>query len=230
MATFADMMSLLLTFFVLLLSFANMDVQYFQLALGSVKHALGVKSKNPGQMEALTTKPIEMEHESSESQGTMGDQQAIVTIEAIIQREDMQDKIKIEVKDNNIVLNIYELFSPGSAELDPRKFDELGVIVDIVNLFDQPVAVEAHTDDRPIKTPRFSSNWELSSVRAGTVTRFLAESGVAEQRLSSSGLAHLRPIAPNDTRKGRAKNRRVSIVMAKKREVEGQMTDTDAWD
>ena len=229
MATFADMMSLLLTFFVLLLSFANMDVQYFQLALGSVKHALGVKSLRPGHMEVRHTSPIEWEKEVSSSKGSVGDQQSILKIEAFIQRRKLSKNIKVKVTENNIILKVYGLFAPGSADLDPRRLEELNTIVDVCNLFDQPVTVEAHTDDRPIRTPRFNSNWSLSAVRAGAVTRFLAESGVEEERLTASGLAHLRPIATNRTAKGRAQNRRVAIVMMRKRTKAVQETDTDVW-
>ncbi len=229
MATFADMMSLLLTFFVLLLSFANMDVQYFQLALGSVRHALGVKTKHPGHMEVRNTTPIEWENESKQNKGTVGEQTAILKIEAIIRRRKMQRQIKLEVTENNIILKVYGLFAPGSAELDPRRLEELNVIVDVCNLFDQSVTVEAHTDNRPIRNARFTSNWALSAVRAGAVTRYLAESGVDENRLTASGLAHLRPIASNKSAKGRTLNRRVAIVMLRKRKASVQETDTDVW-
>ena len=229
MATFADMMSLLLTFFVLLLSFANMDVQYFQLALGSVKHALGVKTKRPGHMEAKSTTPIEWEHESQQSQGTVGEQESIIKIESIVAQREMQERIKLKITENNIILKVYDLFAPGSAELDPRRLDELGVLVDVCNLFDQPVKVEAHTDNRPIRSERFGSNWELSAMRAGAVTRFLIESGIEERRMTAAGLAHLRPIATNKNAKGRAVNRRVEVILARKRKVDAQESATDSW-
>ncbi len=229
MATFADLMSLLLTFFVLLLSFANMDVQYFQLALGSVKNALGVKTKHAGYMEARSTTPIEWEHESQKSQGTVGEQQAIIKIEAIIRRRNLEDKVKLEVTENTIVLKVYDLFEPGAAELDPRKFDELSVIVELCNLFHQPLVVEAHTDSRPIRSARFASNWELSAMRAGAVTRFLIEGGVARERLTVAGLADLRPIGSNETVEGRALNRRVAVVMARRHTTKAQITNTDVW-
>lgn len=229
MATFADMMSLLLTFFVLLLSFANMDVRDFQLALGSVRHALGVKTKRPGYLEARHTTPIEWDHESEKEDGTMGEQEAIMKIEAIIRQRRYDDHIKLKVTENNIILMVYDLFSAGSADLDPRKIEELTLLVDVCNLFEKPIVVEAHTDNQPIRTDRFSSNWELSAVRAGAVTRFLAEGGVADYRLTASGLAHLRPIASNANPKGRARNRRVAIVIARKRKTKAQVTEPSLW-
>ena len=229
MATFADMMSLLLTFFVLLLSFANMDVQYFQLALGSVKHALGVKSKRPGYMQALTTKPIEWDHEGEESDDSFTEDKSIVKIESLIRQQNLRESVKLEVNDESIVLKVYGLFAPGSAELDPRKFDELSLMVEVCNTVDQPIRVEAHTDNRPIRTRRFASNWELSAVRAGAVTRYLIESGVEDKRLSAAGLAYLRPVTTNDTAKGRAENRRVAVVITRKRNTDVQNADTEAW-
>ncbi|MEO1335363.1 MAG: OmpA family protein, partial [Myxococcota bacterium] len=220
---------LLLTFFVLLLSFANMDVQYFQLALGSVKHALGVKTKRPGYMEAKSTTPIEWDNDAAKQSDVQAQQDAIVKIEAIIRQEGLQDTVKLEVRDDSIILKVYGLFAAASAELDPRKFDELSLLVAVCNLFEAPLTVQAHTDNRPIRTERFGSNWALSAMRAGAVARYLAEGGVAESRLAVAGLAHLQPIASNDTTKGRALNRRVAIVIARKRTIEVQETDTAVW-
>ena len=229
MATFADLMSLLLTFFVLLLSFANMDIQNFQMALGSVREALGVKTRNPGYLKALTTSPVEWESEADHKSAQLADNSIFKQIDAIVKLREMQDRVKLEITEKTIVLRVYGLFPPGSAELAPTKFEELRLMVEVCNLFEQPVRVEAHTDDRPIRTERFSSNWELSAVRAGTVARFLAESGVESRRLSAGGYASLRPLGTNGTAAGRALNRRVALVIAKKRDVDAQITNSDSW-
>ena len=73
--------------------------------------------------------------------------------------------------------------------------------------------IAGHTDNKPIKSARFPSNWELSTARGVAVTRFLAANGVPETRLSAAGYADTQPVASNDTPEGRAQNRRIEIVL-----------------
>jgi len=106
------------------------------------------------------------------------------------------------------------LFSSGQATLDLRAHSLLSEIGGLLNI-DQthPIAVEGNTDDVPIQGAQFASNWELSTARASTVVRYLIEHGVGASRLSAAGYAEQRPIASNATATGRAKNRRVEIVL-----------------
>jgi len=107
------------------------------------------------------------------------------------------------------------LFDSGSVEIKPRGREVLGkVAAQLAKVTDRRVRVEGHTDDRPIATPRFPSNWELSVGRAATVARFLAEHGVAPERLEASGFGEFSPIASNEAPEGRARNRRIEIVLA----------------
>jgi chemotaxis protein MotB len=87
-------------------------------------------------------------------------------------------------------------------------------LVPVLNARRTPIAVEGHTDDVPIKTARFPSNWELSSARASTVVRQLQSAGVAPSRLRAVGFGETRPVAGNHTPEGRAKNRRVVLVLS----------------
>jgi chemotaxis protein MotB len=107
------------------------------------------------------------------------------------------------------------LFDPGSAEIKPHGRDVLAKVAkQLAKASDRAVRVEGHTDDRPIRTERFPSNWELSVGRAATVARFLGENGVAPTRLEVVGYGEFRPIAANDTAQNRARNRRIEIVLA----------------
>jgi chemotaxis protein MotB len=107
------------------------------------------------------------------------------------------------------------LFDSGSVEIKPRGREVLAkVATQLAKVADRQVRVEGHTDDRPIATPRFPSNWELSVARAATVTRFLAEQGVSSTKLEAAGFGEFRPIASNDAPEGRARNRRIEIVLA----------------
>jgi len=86
-------------------------------------------------------------------------------------------------------------------------------VADVLKKEDQPIEVEGHTDDVPIKTAQFPSNWELSSARASSVIRMLIDNGVPAQRLVVVGLASNQPLVPNDSVENRAKNRRVTITI-----------------
>lgn len=107
------------------------------------------------------------------------------------------------------------LFDSGSVEIKPRGRAVLAKIAaQLAKVSDRRVRVEGHTDDVPIATARFPSNWELSVGRAATVARFLAEQGVAAPRLEASGFGEFQPIASNAEPSGRARNRRIEIVLA----------------
>ncbi len=106
------------------------------------------------------------------------------------------------------------LFPSGSATLIPQAYPLLGEIASLINIDRKhPVAVEGNTDDVPIHSASFPSNWELSTARASMVVRFLIGQGVYASRLSASGYAEQRPIDGNATPAGRARNRRVEIVL-----------------
>jgi chemotaxis protein MotB len=106
------------------------------------------------------------------------------------------------------------LFASGSATLIPQAYPLLSEIAGLVNVDrTHPVAVEGNTDDVPIHSGSFPSNWELSTARASMVVRFLIGQGVYPTRLSASGYADLRPIDSNTSAAGRARNRRVEIVL-----------------
>jgi chemotaxis protein MotB len=115
------------------------------------------------------------------------------------------------------------LFASGQATLEGRAFGLLAEIADLLNV-DQthPISVEGNTDNVPIHSSLFPSNWELSTARASTVVQFLIAHGVAAHRLTASGNAEQRPIDSNATAAGRARNRRVEIVMRRIRGAEGE--------
>jgi chemotaxis protein MotB len=105
------------------------------------------------------------------------------------------------------------LFNTGEAAVQPGALDVLRQVSVVLSNEELPVEVEGHTDDIPIMTPQFPSNWELSSARASSVVRILIVSGVPEKNLSVVGLASNQPLVPNDSPENRSKNRRVSITI-----------------
>jgi chemotaxis protein MotB len=124
---------------------------------------------------------------------------------------------KVRVVQNNrgirIDINDSLLFTSGSAELAETATDILNEIAKLLQENNHAIQVEGHTDNTPIHTAVFFSNWELSAVRASSVVRMFSSIGITENRLSALGFGSAQPISENDTPTGRAKNRRVSIMI-----------------
>jgi len=112
-----------------------------------------------------------------------------------------------------IDINANVLFAPGDARLGVEAVRALVAVAQILAPSDFPITVEGHTDNTPISTPQFPSNWELSGVRASSVVRLFVDSGVDARRLTATGFADQRPIADNVTPEGKARNRRVAITI-----------------
>jgi chemotaxis protein MotB len=125
-------------------------------------------------------------------------------------------KISVIQSSKGIRIDIIDsyLFSPGSAAVtSPAALQTLAEIVPILAKSDQAIDIEGHTDNQPINTKAFNSNWELSAIRATTVLNILSQKGISEKRLSATGFGSSRPISNNETAAGKAKNRRVSILL-----------------
>ena len=105
------------------------------------------------------------------------------------------------------------LFPSGSAQISPKAVDIIQRLAAVLAHFPNPVRVEGFTDDRPIRTMQFYSNWELSAARAGSVVHVLSDHGLASDRLAVVGFADQHPVASNATSQGRNANRRVSVVI-----------------
>lgn len=111
-------------------------------------------------------------------------------------------------------INASLLFASGDARLDATAIRALEAVAKILASSDFPIVVEGHTDNTPIYTAQFPSNWELSGMRASSVVRVFVENGVAPGRLTATGYADQRPVADNATPDGRQRNRRVAIAIA----------------
>lgn len=130
--------------------------------------------------------------------------------EHLIQVSSNELWLQIELKDSI-------LFSSGSADISEQArkiFDEIAAIL---AKYSNPVQVEGFTDNVPINSPRYPTNWELSTARASAIVKHLAAQGVAPERLSAVGYGEYQPIASNESEQGRAQNRRVSIMIAKRK-------------
>ena len=217
MATFADLATLLMTFFVLLLSFANMDIVKFRQMAGSVKDAFGTQVETPGTYEERSDTMVTVQL-SEEEDRTIDMMQMGERIRKTVEEQGLEDKTEIKVDKDGVTLTVDGtfMFDGGSAELKPEFEKFLGEIAKIIKEHDYPLAIEGHSDNIPIKSSIYPSNWELSSSRATAVLRYLINQyQIPAKRLMAVGYADTRPLVPNDTPENRAKNRRVEFHFKK---------------
>lgn len=127
--------------------------------------------------------------------------------------ESGQVRVTENARGITVDINASVLFSSGDARLASEALAPLIAVAHILAPTDFPVTVEGHTDNVPIATAQFASNWELSGVRASSVVRLMIENGIAASRLTAVGYADQRPVAGNDSAEGRASNRRVAITI-----------------
>ena len=141
-----------------------------------------------------------------------------------MQAEVEQGQITISELKGRLTVDVLDkiLFDSGSAEIKPAGISVLKRVVDIlISVADRTIRVEGHTDNVPIRgalAKRYPSNWELSAARALTVTRYLEEQGIDPRLLSAAAYGEHQPVAENETAEGRAKNRRIAIILLPKEE------------
>ncbi len=231
MATFADMATLLMSFFVLLLAFSEMDVVKYKAISGSMKRALGVKADSmeitlpegtPADIpeirgEAPPRPPAEDGTNDAEKGEHLSPEELL--IRAKLAEELEGEKLEVEVVPKHVIIRLPEqgLFRAGKAKLSRGYLPILEKIRDVLAQTHGSIVVAGHTDDRPISNARFRSNWDLSAGRSVSVVHvLLADGSIVRPRIVAHGYADTRPIVRNDTRENRRKNRRVEIILATK--------------
>lgn len=268
--TFADLMSLLMCFFVLLLSFSEMDVAKYKQLAGSMQNAFGVqrdfkvreipkgtsviaKEFSPGkpqptiknEVRQMTTndkkrylkvgdkldsktfakkdgvdgdltgkgaKSVDPEEDSDQDSAEIDAQRVVAALEDEI----LASNVEVETRKQRIIIRILErgAFTSGASELQPEFMQVLDKIRDVLITIEGNITVAGHTDNVPISTSRYRSNWDLSSARAASVAHGLMADGIlAERKFIVSGYADSEPFVANDSPSNRAKNRRVEIVI-----------------
>lgn len=173
-----------------------------------------IEAERSGNSELRKSLEAERSSKQAEIQQLSGTYQSLVEQ---LESEVRSGEVEIEELRGRLQVRALDqvLFDSGSAELEPRGREVLAKVAkQLAKVSDRRVRVEGHTDDVPIATARFPSNWELSVGRAATVARFLAEQGVAPARLEAAGFGEFQPIASNADPAGRARNRRIEIVLA----------------
>jgi len=211
MVTFGDMMTLLLTFFVLLLSFSVMDQQRFIRMAGTMKDAFGIQK----QQVDIETNPLGVDIISKEFQTVPLDVQ--VKISDSIAEEFNAGLVEVEHGPEGMTLRVKDAiaFESGKAVILPRFKSFLDKLGKAVAELDVHIIVSGHTDNVPMKKEAaFRSNWELSAARAVAVVEYWIEKyKIPHERLAAKAAADGQPIADNNTEEGRARNRRVEFLV-----------------
>jgi chemotaxis protein MotB len=215
MTTWGDMCTLLLCFFVMLLAMSTIDPAKFQVAASSFQNAFsGVLESFPT---ILIAENVLQPRMGGDEQNKKLALEAMMRIREAVKKEDLEDAIKVKVTEKGIAIKVRDPvgFDVGEADLKPRFRDLLYEIGEIIaKKPDSQIRVEGHTDDTPIRTRRFPSNWELSAARALKVVRFFYEKcNIDPARLSAVGYGEYRPLVPNDSPENRAKNRRIKVYV-----------------
>jgi len=213
MVTYGDMVTLLLTFFILLLSFSIIDEIKFEKAAHSLKGALGVLDKYEYSQETYGEGDSKSEVDMLRRQEIY---ESVSELEKMAEEMGFEDDLSIEVNNNGLLIQMGDkiLFDLGKAKLKAKAFPVLDIVGKTIRAQAKEVLVGGHTDNVPIKTLKFPSNWELSSARALSVVRYLVDkTSVSPGVLAATGYSEFRPIETNDTPEGRQKNRRVEFLI-----------------
>mgnify|MGYP000879209293 FL=1 len=217
--TYADMVTLLLTFFVLLYSFSTVDVQKFRAIMTAFQGTLGVldggKIITPDA--SINDASLELDSTLNVSQRNIEQIQALMEqMQALVAAGQLPGTVELIHEERGLVVRFADraFFDLGKADIRPDAQPVLHEIAEILRPLKNHVRVEGHTDTLPISTERFPSNWELSTARATSAIRFLIEEkNMSPERLSAAGYGEHRPVDSNDTIEGRARNRRVDLVI-----------------
>ncbi len=253
--TFADLMSLLMCFFVLLLAFSEMDAQKFKQLSGSMKQAFGVQREikaddipkgtsiiaqefSPGtpsptpfqvmqqQTSDDTKDNLAFDEGGNDDEKNLAEKMYAAAVESVREEaeklvEDLKEEIEtgmleIEWSEAEITVRLKEksTFNSGQAKLKRSSFDIIDRVSKSLNKIDGNIIVAGHSDNVPINTYEYRSNWELSAARAANVVHHLTDAGkVDPNRVQMRAHAETKPLVPNDNRENKARNRRVEIII-----------------
>lgn len=237
LVSYADFITLLFAFFVVMYSISSVNEGKYRVLSDSISSAfdpsergLPIKFNNPLKA-PIVSRPVRSSSDTAESSQNLNpsayggvdaseeDKVTLKKISSLVEKglAPLIDKELVKVTKNDlwieIEINSSILYASGKAQLESQAVPVLRKVATIISDINNQVQVEGFTDDIPISTDEFPSNWELSAARAASVVHLFAKNGVKPQRMSAVGYAEFKPVADNTTAKGRRENRRVKIVV-----------------
>jgi chemotaxis protein MotB len=220
MTTYSDLVTLLLCFFVLLFSFSVIDAKKFEAIIRSFQGSLGILDggktidEDKYISQALQSNRLLREQQEAESMEWLYRQ-----LDEYIQQNNLEGTVVLGVEERGLLIRFKDqvLFDSGKAVIRKDGEPIVQSIGEILKQNDRAIRVEGHTDNVPMHSLLYPSNWELSTARAVNVVKYFIEKvGIAPKRLSAAGYSEYHPIADNDTAENRQKNRRVDVVILRK--------------
>ena len=211
--TYADLITLLLAFFVLMYGISTSDLAKFRRLALSMRQVF-----NPGAITGELSKPAVDGPPTDFAGGALSEDLSFIRaeIETFVTTEGMEGSVEVALRPEGIAIVISDaaIFASGRAELGERAIPVLNKVAQLLTSVPNEVRVEGHTDDLPTDGTGYPTNWSLSAARAVSVTRYLTEvAGIDPARVCAAAFGEFRPVAPNDTPEGRGKNRRAEILI-----------------
>jgi chemotaxis protein MotB len=226
LVSYADFITLLFAFFVVMYAVSTVNEGKYRVLSDSLVSAFrnvtvnsqGIQvvaapnAPSPPQVMAIR-KPSKVSEERRQSREKMRHvaRDLLAVLAPLV--KDGHVRVTETARGVTLEINASVVFAPGDAQVGASAVRPLRAVAEVLAPTDFAVIVEGHTDDTPISTAQFPSNWELSVVRASSVTRLFAEAGLDPRRLTVTGYGEQRPLAGNTSAEGRARNRRVSILI-----------------
>ena len=219
--SFADFVILLLAFFVVMYAISSVNESKYRVLASSLGDAFGRSPSSEAPVPQLPTMtlPPEVKQRTLKQQQAVEEQAHMTEVASnlldVMAPLAKEGKVRVTQSRRgvSIEINANVLFAPGHAELEPQSLTVLRAVAEHLRREPFNLEITGHTDNVPISNSIYASNWELSAVRASSVVRLLAENGIAPVRLFAIGREASLPIAPNDTAEGRARNRRVELMI-----------------
>ncbi len=218
MLTYSDLVTQILVFFVILFSISTIDVQRFRLLLSAFRGSLGVleRGRTFDQSALVASPPLQVLPLYSYTSAREQLQQVYRELAQMLETAGLQERVELIPEERGLVVRFSDrvLFDLGRVDLRPEAREVLDAVAAVLKGLPNPIRVEGHTDNLPIRTERFPSNWELSVGRATAVVRYFIERhGMDPRRLSAAGYGEYRPLVPNTSEANRQRNRRVDVVI-----------------
>jgi chemotaxis protein MotB len=219
---YADILTLLLALFIILYASSSIDKEKYQAIMETFQSEF-TGTSNPDKQEGLTTAPLPPDEQKvippkDEDKPDAGLDELKQKLEKYINNNKLNAVVTLSdtLRGVEVSLNDVALFDSGSAQLKADSYKTLNGIVGLVRTVPNSINIEGHTDNEPISTSTFKSNWELSAARAASVLHFFNNRNIDPKRLQFTGYGEYHPLFPNDTAEHKQANRRVTIVILRK--------------
>jgi chemotaxis protein MotB len=226
LVSYADFVTLLFAFFVVLYAHSKTDQEQAhqiaasfraamddQVVLSALKHLIGPEESLPPSAQVIRPARVAQAAGSQTSAALLA---SAARLNKALEKEIKDGRLEVRMERRGLIISLHEssIFASGDTVVLPETKGILRKVAENLRALGNPIRMEGHTDSVPIHNPRFRSNWELSAARSiALMEMFVNDFGVERERLSIAGFGEMVPVASNESAEGRARNRRVDIVV-----------------